>query len=82
MRKSRHDCSDEIQSRRNETTNRAFWAAKLSRNKARDRKVRRTLRADGWCVLRVWKCAPPPLPRHGAATIGRRMRFARCTGCR
>ena len=38
-------------------TNRAFWAEKLSRNKARDRKVTRTLRADGWCVLRVWECA-------------------------
>lgn len=38
-------------------TNRAFWTEKLSRNKARDRKVTRTLRADGWCVLRVWECA-------------------------
>ena len=38
-------------------TNRAFWTEKLSRNKDRDRKVSRTLRADGWCVLRVWECA-------------------------
>ncbi len=57
MRKSRHDCSDEIQIRRNETMNRAFWTEKLSRNKAHDRKVTRTLRADVWCVLRVWECA-------------------------
>lgn len=37
--------------------NREFWEAKLSRNKARDRKVSRTLRAAGWRVLRVWECA-------------------------
>ena len=38
-------------------TNRAFWTEKLSRNKARDRKVTRTLRADDWSVRRVWECA-------------------------
>ena len=37
--------------------NRAFWKAKLERNVARDRKVRRTLRKAGWRVLRVWECA-------------------------
>ena len=38
-------------------TRAAFWAAKFSRNKARDRVVVRTLRKAGWTVLRVWECA-------------------------
>ena len=38
-------------------TRAAFWAAKFSRNKARDREVTRTLRRAGWRVLRVWECA-------------------------
>jgi DNA mismatch endonuclease (patch repair protein) len=33
-----------------------WWAAKLARNKARDRLVARTLRAQGWRVMRVWEC--------------------------
>ena len=33
-----------------------WWAAKLSRNKSRDRRVNRTLRKAGWIVLRVWEC--------------------------
>lgn len=36
-------------------TNRMFWTRKLSRNKARDRVVRRTLKSSGWCVLRIWQ---------------------------
>jgi|SRR5882762_3064351 len=35
--------------------NRAFWLAKLARNRARDRLVTRTLRKQGWGVLRVWQ---------------------------
>ena len=38
-------------------TRAAYWAAKFSRNKARDREVTRTLRRAGWTVLRVWECA-------------------------
>ena len=34
----------------------AFWAAKFSRNQARDREVTRTLRKGGWTVVRVWEC--------------------------
>ena len=33
-----------------------WWAAKLARNKARDRLVTRTLRAQGWSVIRIWEC--------------------------
>jgi DNA mismatch endonuclease (patch repair protein) len=34
-----------------------WWAAKLLRNKERDRTVTRALRAAGWKVVRVWECA-------------------------
>jgi DNA mismatch endonuclease, patch repair protein len=36
-------------------SNRAFWLRKLDSNKTRDRKVNRTLRAQGWRVLRIWE---------------------------
>jgi DNA mismatch endonuclease (patch repair protein) len=32
-----------------------FWQAKLLRNKRRDRLVNKTLKDQGWCVLRVWQ---------------------------
>jgi DNA mismatch endonuclease, patch repair protein len=36
-------------------TNEAFWVAKLTRNKLRDHLVTRTLKQQGWLVLRVWQ---------------------------
>jgi DNA mismatch endonuclease (patch repair protein) len=33
-----------------------WWAAKLGRNKDRDRLVTRTLRKQGWKVIRIWEC--------------------------
>ncbi|MCX6901571.1 MAG: DUF559 domain-containing protein [Verrucomicrobia bacterium] len=35
--------------------NAAFWRKKLSANKARDRRVTRTLRRLGWRVVRIWE---------------------------
>ena len=35
--------------------NRAFWMKKLTGNRTRDRLVTRTLRRDGWRVVRVWE---------------------------
>lgn len=35
--------------------NRAFWKKKLTGNKSRDRVVNRTLRREGWRVMRVWE---------------------------
>jgi DNA mismatch endonuclease (patch repair protein) len=35
-------------------SNRSFWRNKFSRNKTRDRFVTRTLREQGWRVLRIW----------------------------
>jgi len=34
-----------------------FWREKIERNQARDRRVTRALRAQGWKVLRLWECA-------------------------
>src|SRR5476651_399510 len=34
---------------------RAFWDAKIARNRARDRLVTRALRKAGWKVLRIWE---------------------------
>lgn len=36
-------------------TNRAFWEKKLLRNKDRDRLVTRTLKKQGWHVIRIWQ---------------------------
>ena len=36
-------------------SNTSYWSEKLRRNKARDRKVNRLLRRDGWTVVRFWE---------------------------
>lgn len=36
---------------------RAFWEAKICRNRERDQEVDRELAADGWRRLAVWECA-------------------------
>ena len=36
-------------------TNRAFWAAKIQRNRRRDLEVTRLLRRRGWNVIRIWE---------------------------
>ena len=36
-------------------TGSAFWREKLAANKARDRLVTRTLRRQGWRVVRIWE---------------------------
>ncbi len=38
------------------SANREYWEAKIARNRARDRKVRRKLRAMGWHVFGIWEC--------------------------
>lgn len=48
--------------------NRAFWSRKLAANKARDRRVNRRLRKDGWRVVRIWE---HDLGAHGEACIRR-----------
>ena len=59
-------------------TNTAYWAQKLSRNKARDRSVSRTLRQAGWMVIRLWEhhlSAPVAV----AAKISRALAKKRCS---
>ncbi len=36
-------------------SNKAYWIAKLKKNKDRDRKVSHILRKRGWRVLRIWE---------------------------
>lgn len=38
------------------TTNAAFWQAKFDSNVARDNRVSRQLRKEGWRVYVVWSC--------------------------
>lgn len=35
--------------------NRLYWDSKVGRNKTRDQHVNRSLRKEGWCVVRVWE---------------------------
>lgn len=37
-------------------TNRAYWQAKIARNRARDARITRTLRRSGFHVVRLWEC--------------------------
>jgi DNA mismatch endonuclease (patch repair protein) len=39
------------------TNNAGYWISKIRRNKARDQKVTKALRQDGWIVIRIWECA-------------------------
>lgn len=36
-------------------SNQVYWFAKIERNRARDRAVRRRLQSEGWLVLRFWE---------------------------
>ena len=37
-------------------TNRAYWRAKISRNRVRDARITRQLRRLGFSVVRLWEC--------------------------
>ena len=53
--------------------NAAFWAKKLAANQARDRRVNRTLRQNGWRVIRIWE--HDLAPRHPARLLARLSRL-------
>lgn len=36
-------------------SNTMYWGPKISGNAKRDRRNSRLLRADGWCVIRIWE---------------------------
>lgn len=65
-----HGCPTHATKPRN---NAGFWRKKLAANKARDRLVSRTLRRDGWRVLRVWE---HELARKNQARLLRRIQKA------
>jgi DNA mismatch endonuclease (patch repair protein) len=50
-----------------------WWAAKLGRNRERDRLVTKTLRKAGWRVVRVWEC---DLARKHWPRVARRIELA------
>jgi DNA mismatch endonuclease, patch repair protein len=49
-----HDCA---RGARIPKANRAYWTAKIARNRARDTAARAALEAAGWRVETVWECA-------------------------
>jgi DNA mismatch endonuclease (patch repair protein) len=53
-----HGCPDHGSQPR---TNRAWWKAKLSRTRARDRDTDRRLREAGWRPIRIWEHENPAL---------------------
>ncbi len=57
--------------------NRAWWVAKLRRNRARDRRNLRDLRAAGWRVVVVWECELGAARGTAAERSMRLERFAR-----
>ena len=36
-------------------TMKKFWREKISKNKSRDRRVNRSLKNDGWTIVRIWE---------------------------
>ena len=60
-------------------TRKRFWASKISRNLARDRRVERALQDDGWAVLRVWEHEVKDDPEGVVALIRRRLEAARAS---
>lgn len=58
-------------------TNQAFWKQKLARNKDRDKLVVRTLKGQGWKVLRIWQ---HELNKNGERGLLRRIHRALYSG--
>jgi DNA mismatch endonuclease (patch repair protein) len=48
-----HDCT---RGARMPKANRAYWSAKIERNRARDARVREELEGSGWSALVIWEC--------------------------
>lgn len=48
-----HDCA---RGSRTPKTNRAYWTAKIARNRARDKENTKRLKALGWRVRVIWEC--------------------------
>lgn len=65
-----HTCARGARVPRN---NRPYWEAKIARNRRRDRRVARQLRARGYAVWTLWECRlKDGLPRRLLTEIERR----------
>lgn len=62
-----HDCGKNITPK----TNAHAWQEKISRNRARDRRVARLLRRTGWKVARIWECELARNPQRCLARLQR-----------
>lgn len=62
-----HNCGRNVTPK----TNSQAWRDKIEGNQARDRKVSRLLRGDGWTVIRVWECQLAKAPRRCIGRITR-----------
>jgi DNA mismatch endonuclease (patch repair protein) len=51
-----HGCKKCDRGTRIPKTNTDFWLTKISENKRRDARVRRSLRVAGWRVIVIWAC--------------------------
>jgi DNA mismatch endonuclease (patch repair protein) len=51
-----HGCEKCTDGRRKPLSNRHYWLPKIRKNKRRDKKNLRTLRAAGWTVIAIWEC--------------------------
>lgn len=47
-----HGCPEHL---RMPEANRAYWEKKIAGNRKRDKKVTKTLKSEGWLVLRIWE---------------------------
>ena len=51
-----HGCEKCADGQRKPLSNRQYWLPKIRRNKRRDQKHLRDLRAIGWKVIAIWEC--------------------------
>lgn len=54
-----HDCGRNLKPKQNAS----LWQRKFSSNQRRDALVTRTLRGDGWRVIRIWECVLARRPK-------------------
>lgn len=56
--------------------NSEYWIAKVARNRKHDQLVTRTLKAEGWRVIRIWEHELRTPKMKGRERIRRRIRYA------
>jgi len=67
-----HDCDRNLKPKRNAR----YWQEKIQRNVARDRRVSRRLKKNGWTVIRIWECMLTKSPTRCLNQIGTALRRA------